>query len=43
MKKYLKTSEYAKLMGIHYHTAARHFHRGKLKGHQDEDTKTIYI
>lgn len=26
MKKYLKTSEYAKLMGIHYRTAARHFH-----------------
>ena len=43
MKKYLKTSEYAKLMGIHYRTAARHFHMGKLKGYQDEDTKTIYI
>lgn len=43
MKKYLKTSEYAKLMGIHYRTVARHFHMGKLKGYQDEDTKTIYI
>lgn len=43
MKKYLKTSEYAKLMGIHYRTAARHFHSGLLKGYQDENTKTIYI
>lgn len=43
MKKYLKTSEYAKLMGIHYRTAARYFHMGKLKGYQDKDTRTIYI
>jgi predicted site-specific integrase-resolvase len=43
MKKYLKTSEYAQLMGIHYRTAARHFHSGLLNGYQDENTKTIYI
>ena len=43
MRKYIKTSEYAKMMGIHYRTAARHFHNGSLAGYQDPNTKTIYI
>lgn len=43
MKKYLKTSEYAKLMGINYRTAAKHFHKGYIPGFQDPSTNTIYI
>lgn len=43
MSKYIKTSEYAKLMGIHYRTAARHFHAGLIEGYQDPVTNTIYI
>lgn len=30
-------------MGVHYRTAAKHFHSGKVEGFQDEHTKTIYI
>lgn len=43
MRKYIKVSEYADFMGIHYRTAAKHFHSGKVEGIQEKDTKTIYI
>ena len=43
MKKYMKLSDYAKMMGIHYQTAWSHWKRGKVKGFQDEDTLTIYV
>ena len=43
MKKYMKLSDYAKMMGIHYQTAWSHWKRGKIKGFQDEDTLTIYV
>lgn len=43
MKKYIKLSDYAKMMGIHYQTAWTHWKKGKIKGFQDEDTLTIYI
>lgn len=43
MKKYIKLSKYAKDHSITYGTALRHYHKGILKGYQDETTKTIYI
>ena len=43
MKKYIKLSDYAKMMGIHYQTAWTHWKKGKIKGFQDEDTLTIYV
>lgn len=43
MQRFIKLSQYASLMGIHYRTAARHFHNGQLLGYQDEITNTIYI
>ena len=43
MKKYIKLSDYAKMMGIHYQTAWKHWKKGKIKGFQDEDTLTIYV
>ena len=43
MKKYIKLSTYAKNKSIHYLTAYKHFHNGKIKGYQDKDTGTIYI
>ena len=43
MKKYMKLSEYAKQLGIHYKTAWRHWHEGKIKGHQDPESGTIYV
>ena len=43
MKKYIKLSKYAKDHSITYGTALRHYHKGLLKGYQDETTKTIYI
>ena len=42
-KEYIKISEYAKRMSIHIRTAYRYYHNGKLKGYQDELTKTIFI
>lgn len=43
MKSYIKISSYAKLMGISKKTAYIHFHKGKIKGYQDESTGTIYV
>jgi resolvase domain protein len=43
VKKYIKLSKYAKDHSITYGTALRHYHKGILKGYQDETTKTIYI
>lgn len=43
MQKYIKVSEYAKMMGIHRLTVTRNFHKGLIPGYQDETTKTIYI
>lgn len=42
-KKYLKTSEYAKLMDMSQRTVIRLFHEGKLAGYQNTDTKTIRV
>ena len=42
-KKYLKTSEYAKLMDMSQRTVIRLFHEGKLAGYQNADTKTIRV
>ena len=38
----MKLSEYAKQVGVHYRTAYRWFHAGKIKGYQ-MDTGTIII
>lgn len=43
MKKYIKPSEYAEMMSITKKTVYIHFHEGKIKGYQDENTGTIYI
>ena len=43
MYKYIKLSKYAERMDLHYKTAWRHWHRGKLKGYQDKDTGTIFV
>lgn len=43
MKKYIKLSDYAKNMSIHYKTAWRHWHKGIIEGYQDKDTSTIYV
>ena len=42
-KKYLKTSEYAKLIDMSQRTVIRLFHEGKLAGYQNTDTKTIRV
>lgn len=41
--KYLKTSQYAKLINVTQRTVIRNFHAGRIKGFQDPETKTIYI
>ena len=43
MQKYMKLSQYAKNLGIHYKTAWRHWHENKLNGYQDPTTGTIYV
>lgn len=43
MKKYIKLSDYAKNMSIHYRTAWRHWHKGMIEGYQDKNTSTIYV
>ena len=43
MRKYMKLSQYAKNLGIHYKTAWRHWHERKLDGYQDPETGTIYV
>lgn len=43
MYKYIKLSKYAERMDLHYKTAWRHWHSGKLKGYQDKDTGTIFV
>lgn len=43
MQKYMKLSQYAKNLGIHYKTAWRHWHENKLNGYQDPETGTIYV
>lgn len=42
-KEYIKISEYAQRMGLHVRTAYRYFHKGTIKGFQDETTDTIFI
>lgn len=41
--KYLKTTDYAKMIGCSQRTVHRNFHLGCIKGYQDPATKTIYI
>lgn len=41
--KYIKVSQYAKIMGLHPLTINRQFHQGLIDGYQDERTKTIYL
>ena len=41
--KYIKVSQYAKIMGLHPLTINRQFHQGLINGYQDERTKTIYL
>lgn len=43
MRKYIKTSEYAKIYGISQRTVINNFHKGIIEGKQDLTTKTIYI
>ena len=43
MKKYLKTSEYAKKVGLHYRTVVRHFKNGWIDGYQDPNTGTMFL
>lgn len=41
--KYIKVSQYAKMMGLHPLTINRQFHRGLIDGYQDKTTKSIYL
>lgn len=41
--KYLKTADYAKLIGCTQRTVHRNFHLGRINGYQDPAAKTIYI
>ena len=41
--KYIKVSQYAKLMGLHPLTVNKNFHKGLIDGYQDKNTKTIFI
>lgn len=41
--KYIKPSEYAKIMDMHVLTVRQHFHDGKIEGIQDPDTGTIKL
>ena len=43
ISKYIKVSQYAKIMGLHPLTVNRHFHQGLIDGYQDKITKTIYL
>ena len=43
MKKYLKTSEYAKKVGLHYRTVVRHFKNGWIDGYQDPNIGTMFL
>lgn len=43
MKEYLKPSEYAKIIGLHYRTVVKHFHKGYIDGYKDENTGSIFI
>ena len=43
MKEYLKPSEYAKTVGLHYRTVVKHFHKGYIDGYKDENTGSIFI
>ena len=43
MKKYMKPSEYAKIYSMNQRTVVNNFHKGWIKGKQDEQIKTIYI
>ena len=43
MRKYIKTSEYAKIYGISQRTVINNFHKGMIEEEQDLTTKTIYI
>ena len=42
-QQYMKTSEYAKLMGVTQRTIINNFHKGLIPGYQDSKTNTIYI
>ena len=39
----MKPSEYAKIYSMNQRTGVNNFHKGLIKGKQDEQTKTIYI
>lgn len=41
--KYIKPSEYAKIMDMHVLTVRKHFHDGKIEGIQDPDTGMIKL
>ena len=41
--KYIKPSEYAKIMSMHVLTVRKHFHKGLIKGKQDPETGTIKL
>lgn len=41
--KYLKTADYAKMIGCTQRTVHRNFHLGRINGYQDPLTRTIYI
>ena len=43
-QKYIKLKDWAKIMGLHYNTAYKYFHQGKIPdSYQDKDTGTIFI
>ena len=41
--KYIKPSEYAKIMSMHPLTVRKHFHQGRIPGKQDPNTGTIKL
>lgn len=43
MRKYIRPSTYAKITGINYRTAIKHYHKGYVKGHVDENTGSIWL
>lgn len=43
MKKYIKPSQYAKIVGLNYRTVVKHFYKGFIEGYKDENTGSIFL
>lgn len=43
MNKYIKPSQYAKIVGLNYRTVIKHFYKGFIEGYKDENTGSIFL